>query len=73
MGANRYSCENSFGAIKLPLWRTYSHNMAISPNFLAFLVTFLAVMTPVLESVEAWRRRLQAPRLNWPIIFALSA
>ena len=30
-------------------------------------------MTPVLESVEAWRRRLQAPRLNWPIIFALSA
>ena len=48
MGANRYSCENSFGAIRLPLWRTDSHNMAISPHFLACLVTFLAVTTTVM-------------------------
>ena len=45
MVANRYSCFWGLGAIWQPLWLKNSHNMAIVPHFLTFLVTFLVAMT----------------------------
>ena len=45
MGANRYLCCKSLGAIRQSLWPKNSHNMAIFPYFLTSLVTFLVVRT----------------------------
>ena len=74
MGANRYSCGNSFGAIRLPLWHTDSHNMAISPHFLAFLVTFLAVTTTDMLTLGISCTQTLVSHMGWwyGAIFALS-
>ena len=75
MGANRYSCENSSGAVRLPLWRTNSHNMAISPSsFFAFLVTLLAVTNTVMLTLGISCTQTLVTRLGWwyGAVFALS-
>ena len=74
MGANRYSCGNSFGAIRLPLWHTDSHNMAISPHFLAFLVTFLAVTTTNMLTLGISCTQTLVSHMGWwyGAMFALS-
>ena len=74
MGANRYSCENSFGAIRLQLWRTDSHNRAISPHALAVLVTFLAITATVMLTLGISCTQTLVTHMGWwyGAIFALS-
>ena len=75
MGANRYSCENSFGAISHPLWLKNSHILAIFPHFLAFLVTLLAVATTVMLTLGIGRTPRLVRHMGWwyGTIFALSS
>ena len=74
MGANRYWCENSFRAIRLLLWRSDSHNMAIFPHFLASLVILLAVTTTVMLTLGISRTQTLVTHMgSWcEAIFALS-
>ena len=74
MGANRYWCENSFRAIRLLLWRSDSHNMAIFPHFLASLVILLAVTTTVMLTLGISRTQTLVTHMGlWcEAIFALS-
>ena len=74
MGANRYSCENSFRAIRLLLWRSDSHNMAIFPCFLTSLVILLAVTTTVMLTLGIRRTQTLVTHMgSWcEAIFALS-
>ena len=74
MGANRYSCENSFRAIRLLLWRSDSHNMAISPHFLASLVIVLGVVTTVMNALGIERTQTLVTHVGrwYGVIFALS-
>ena len=55
MGANRYLCCKSLGAIRQSLWPKNSHNMAIFPYFLTSLVTFLVVRTTFMHLSSAER------------------
>ena len=74
MGAKRYSCENIFRAIRLLLWHTDSHNMAIFTHFLAFLVIFLDVTTTVMLTLGISRTQTLVTHMGlWcGAIFALS-
>ena len=74
MGANRYSCENSFRAIRLLLWRSDSHNMAIFPRFLTSLVILLAVTTTVMLPLGISCTETLVTHMGWwcGAIFALS-
>ena len=51
MGANRYSCGISLGAIRAALLAKKSHKTAIFPHFLAFLVIVLGVVTTVMNAL----------------------
>ena len=51
MGANRYSCGISLGAIRAALLAKKSHKTAIFPHFLAFLVIVLCVVTTVMNAL----------------------
>ena len=50
MGANRYSCGISLGAIRAALMAKSSHNMAIFLQFLASLVIVLGVVITVMQA-----------------------
>ena len=51
MGANRYSCGISLGAIRATLMAKSSHNMGIFLQFLASLVIVLGVVTTVMNAL----------------------
>ena len=74
MGANRYSCFRSLGAISQPLWLKNSQNMAIFTHFSAFLVTLLAVVTTVVLTLGIGRTPIIVRHVGWGYraIFALS-
>ena len=55
MGANRYSCGISLGAIRAALMAKSSQNMAIFLQFLASLVLVLGVVTTVMNALGIQR------------------
>ena len=73
MGANRYSCCRSLGAIRQLLWLLKSHNMAIFTHFLAFSATLLAVATTVVLTLGIGRTPILLRHVGWGYgaIFAL--
>ena len=74
MGANRYLCCKSLGAIRQSLWPKNSHNMAIFPYFLTSLVTFLVVRTTFMHLSSTERTQTLLTHVGWRYgaIFALS-
>ena len=73
MGANRYWCENSFGAIKKFLWIEIGHFVAIFLLFWAFLVTLMAVATTILLTLGTGCTKRLLRHMGWwyGTIFAL--
>ena len=73
MGANRYWCENSFGAIKKFLWIEIGHFVAIFLHFWAFLVTLMAVATTILLTLGTGCTKRLLRHMGWwyGTIFAL--
>ena len=73
MGANRYWCENSFGAIKIFLWIKIGHFLAIFLLFWAFLVTLMAVATTILLTLGIGCTKRLVRHMGWwyGTIFAL--
>ena len=74
MGANRYLCCKSLGAIRQSLWPKNSHDMAFFPYILTSLVTFLVVRTTFmhLSSAERTQTLLTHVGSRYWAIFALS-
>ena len=74
MGANRYRCENSFGAINDRLWLKNSNFLAIFHHFWAFLVTFMAVATTFMLTLGIGYTQRLVRYMGWwyGTIFALS-
>ena len=75
MGANRYRCENSFGAINDRLWLKNSNFLAIFHHFWAFLVTFMAVATTFMLTLGIGYTQRLVRYMGWwyGTIFALSS
>ena len=75
MGANSYSCENSFGAINHRLWLKNGHILAIFLLFWAFSVTLMAVATTVILTlgIGCTQRLVRHIRWWYGTIFALSS
>ena len=65
MGANRYSCCKSLDAISQHLWLKNSHNMAVFPHFLAFLLTLLVAMTTFFTITYTERVQTLVTTIGW--------
>ena len=52
MGANRYSCCKSLGAIRQSLWPKNSHNMAIFPYFFYLFGHFFGCQDHIYASIQ---------------------
>ena len=74
MGANRYSCGISLGAIRAALMAKSSHNMAFFLHFLASLVIVLGVVTTVMNALGIERTQTLVTHVGrwYGVIFALS-
>ena len=71
MGANRYSCGISLGAILAALMAKKGHKTAFFHHFLAFLVIVLGVVTTVMNALGIETLVTQVGRW-YGVIFALS-
>ena len=65
MGANRYLCCKSLGAIRQSLWPKNSHDMAFFPYILTSLVTFLVVRTTFMHLSSAERTQTLLTHVGW--------
>ena len=73
MGANRYSCGISLGAIRLPLWLKIAIIWPFFLIFFAFFVTVFGLVTTFMNALGTERTQTLVTHVGWwyRVIFGL--